>query len=223
MPAGKEGEVNQLSTHAVTQLLRLWSMLHVVRPDKTPNKPAEEPAPTPAAPAAPAAAAAAGGKKVAGKAGGKKAAAKPITEAMTEDIIPALKTALGKEDGVSSLELTFADNTVSARRGSAPVQALSKTGSCLHHLHSGGGAVALVTSFRACSPRGTWGFPWWAIELPQRQFRIFLLLPSCSPACPCCARVQLCGSFIKDNIPFSFWAFFPDGSLDGESTQCYGA
>ena len=103
-------------------------MLHVVRPDKTPNKPAEEPAPTPAAPAAPAAAAAAGGKKVAGKAGGKKAAAKPITEAMTEDIIPALKTALGKEDGVSSLELTFADNTVSARRGSAPVQALQQDG-----------------------------------------------------------------------------------------------
>ena len=98
-----------------------------IRPDKTSPKPAEEPAePAASAPAPKAAApaAAAGGKKVAGKAGGKKAAAKPIKEAMTEDIIPALKTALGKEDGLSSLELTFADNTVSERRGRAAVETL---------------------------------------------------------------------------------------------------
>ena len=85
-----------------------------IRPDKSPSKPAEEPAePAASAPAPKAAApaAAAGGKKAAGK----KAAAKPIKEAMTEDIIPALRAALGKEDGVSSLELTFADNTVSGR------------------------------------------------------------------------------------------------------------
>lgn len=29
--------------------------------------------------------------------------------------------------------------------------------------------------------------------------------------------LQLEGSFVKKDIPYSFWAFFPDGTLNGES------
>lgn len=70
------------------------------------------------------------------KAAGKKAAAKPIEAAMKEDIVPPLMEILGKEEGISSLQLSFENNT-------------------------------------------------------------------------------LCGQFRKNGIPYSFWAFFPDGKLEG--------
>lgn len=54
-----------------------------------------------------AAAAAKPAAKGAAKKGAKKAAAKPIRAAMEEDIIPLLTTALGKEEGLSELELSF--------------------------------------------------------------------------------------------------------------------
>lgn len=51
-------------------------------------------------------AAAAGGKKAA------KAVAKPLLETMVEDVIPQLTTFFKKEEGVSDVDLVFADNQV---------------------------------------------------------------------------------------------------------------